>query len=104
MNICDRAAYINNVKIFHQPLVSLEDINLKQSARAVYDIRKIKLFICRAENREPKHGRIISHLSTYHGISYHTKEMKDNTINTKFKCNQREHIHYDTLIITKISQ
>lgn len=27
-------------------------------------------------NREPKYGRIISHLSVYQGVSYHPKEMK----------------------------
>ena len=58
------------------------------------------LFICGAGNREPKYGRIISHLSVYHDVSYHPKEMKKIRINRKCKSSQREHIlYYDTLII-----
>lgn len=50
-------------------------------------------------NREPTYGRIISHLSVYHGVSYHPKEMKIRT-NPECKSSQRERIlHYDTLII-----
>lgn len=58
------------------------------------------LFICGSGNRKPKHGRIISHLSVYCGVSNHPKEMKKIRINPKHRPSQREHVlHSDTVII-----